>query len=126
LFVAAVTGGRPSSEAIDTFNALLGEARSHRQLCWDRKEFVWRYRGFPDQPASPIWPIAEAAAELLSSSDHSRIRQCSEPDCRWLFLDHSKNHSRRWCDMSICGNRAKARRFHARQSGFSRNDAPAS
>jgi predicted RNA-binding Zn ribbon-like protein len=41
------------------------------------------------------------------------LRVCEKPDCRWLFLDTSKNHSRRWCDMKICGNRMKARRFKA-------------
>lgn len=117
LFLAAISGERPSSEAIETLNASLSEARSRRQLSWDRKDFVWSYRGSPDQPSSLIWPIAEAAAELLSSGDRARIRECSNPSCRWLFLDQSKNHSRRWCDMSVCGNRAKARRFHARERG---------
>jgi len=36
-----------------------------------------------------------------------------ERECRWLFLDTSKNHTRRWCDMKVCGNRIKARRFKA-------------
>jgi predicted RNA-binding Zn ribbon-like protein len=125
LFLAAISGERPSSEAIETVNASLSEARSRRQLSWDRRDFVWRYRGFPDQPASPLWPIAEAAAELLSSGERARIRECSNETCRWLFLDQSKNHSRRWCDMSVCGNRAKARRFHARERGVSHVGAPA-
>jgi predicted RNA-binding Zn ribbon-like protein len=51
---------------------------------------------------------------LLGSSQRGRVRECSEESCRWLFLDHSKNRSRRWCNMQICGNRAKARRFYAR------------
>ena len=117
LFLAAISSERPSSEAIETLNASLSEARSQKRLFWDRKQFVWRYRDFSDQPASPLWPIAEAAAELLSSPDLARVRECSNPGCRWLFLDQSKNHSRRWCDMSVCGNRAKARRFHARERG---------
>jgi predicted RNA-binding Zn ribbon-like protein len=125
LFTAAISGERPPSEAIETLNASLSEARSHQQLFWDRKEFVWRYRSLPDQPVNPIWPIAEAAAELLSSTDRSRIRECSNPACRWLFLDQSKNHSRRWCDMSVCGNRAKAHRFHARGRGIGLKSAPA-
>ena len=125
LFTAAISGERPPSEAIETLNASLSEARSRRQLLWDRKEFVWRYRSLPDQPVNPIWPIAEAAAELLSSTDRARIRECSNPACRWLFLDQSKNHSRRWCDMSVCGNRAKAHRFQARERGIVRKSAPA-
>jgi len=123
LFLAAISGERPPSEAIETLNTTLSEARSRKQLFWDRKQFAWRYRDFSDQPASPLWPIAEAAAELLSSPDSTRIRECSNETCRWLFLDQSKNHSRRWCDMSVCGNRAKARRFHARERGLVRHGA---
>jgi predicted RNA-binding Zn ribbon-like protein len=42
---------------------------------------------------------------------------CEASDCVWLFLDASKNRSRRWCDMNQCGNREKARRFHERAKG---------
>ena len=60
-----------------------------------------------------LWPIALAAAELLTSNDLARVRQCS--GCDWLFLDTSRNHMRRWCQMQACGNRAKVRRFLLRQ-----------
>ena len=43
------------------------------------------------------------------------VRECGASDCAWLFLDTSKNHHRRWCDMTRCGNRAKVRRFYARR-----------
>jgi predicted RNA-binding Zn ribbon-like protein len=61
-----------------------------------------------------IWPIAQAAAELLTSDELRLVRFCEAPDCEWLFLDHSRNGSRRWCDMTTCGNRAKARRHYQR------------
>jgi predicted RNA-binding Zn ribbon-like protein len=61
-----------------------------------------------------LWPIAESAAELLTSQEVSSIRLCEAPDCDWLFLDNSRNRSRRWCDMKICGNREKARRHYRR------------
>jgi predicted RNA-binding Zn ribbon-like protein len=64
----------------------------------------------------PLWDIARAAAELLrSKSDLSRVRECGSDTCEWLFIDKSRNHSRRWCDMNDCGNAAKVRRFRARQ-----------
>jgi len=62
-----------------------------------------------------LWPVALAAAELLTSEeDRPRVKECAADNCNWLFLDMSRNRSRRWCDMKVCGNRAKARRFSAR------------
>jgi predicted RNA-binding Zn ribbon-like protein len=53
-------------------------------------------------------PLAWAALDLLrSSSELARLKQCPPADCRWLFLDYTKNSSRRWCDMATCGDRAK-------------------
>lgn len=63
-----------------------------------------------------LWPVARSAAEVLSSpEDLSRLHQCAAEDCAWLFLDQSRNRSRRWCNMADCGNRAKARRFYAQR-----------
>ena len=62
----------------------------------------------------PLWPVLRSAAALLTSDDIARIRECAAERCAWLFIDHSRNRSRRWCDMRDCGNRAKARRHYAR------------
>ncbi len=61
-----------------------------------------------------LWLIADAAAALLTSPRLALVRQCSGEECTWLFVDTSKNHRRRWCDMRDCGNRAKARRHYER------------
>ena len=58
--------------------------------------------------------IVRSAVELLISEDRSRLRVCAAEDCDWLFVDASRNRSRRWCDMGTCGNRAKMRRYHER------------
>jgi predicted RNA-binding Zn ribbon-like protein len=64
----------------------------------------------------PLWAIARSAADLLRSKDDlPRVRECGSETCEWLFIDKSRNHSRRWCDMNDCGNRAKVRRFRQRQ-----------
>ena len=52
---------------------------------------------------------------LLSGSDLSRIKQCPGDHCGWLFFDTTKNKNRRWCEMEVCGNRAKQRRLRRRQ-----------
>jgi predicted RNA-binding Zn ribbon-like protein len=62
-----------------------------------------------------VWLLALSAGELLMSQALQRVRACDADSCRWLFLDTSRNHTRRWCDMKVCGNRMKARRFQARR-----------
>jgi predicted RNA-binding Zn ribbon-like protein len=52
--------------------------------------------------------------DLCCSPRLAKLRQCSAADCGWIFLDTSKNHSRRWCSMQDCGNREKARRHYQR------------
>jgi len=59
-------------------------------------------------------PVVESAAALLTSPDLSRVRECESETCGWLFIDRSRNRSRRWCDMTVCGNRAKVRRHYQR------------
>jgi predicted RNA-binding Zn ribbon-like protein len=62
--------------------------------------------------------LALAAAELLTGPGISRMRVCEDSDgCGWLFLDQTRNHSRRWCEMESCGNKHKARRHYARVRG---------
>jgi predicted RNA-binding Zn ribbon-like protein len=64
----------------------------------------------------PLWAIARSAAQLRrSKEDLSRVRECGSATCEWLFIDKSRNHTRRWCDMNDCGNVAKVRRYRARQ-----------
>jgi predicted RNA-binding Zn ribbon-like protein len=60
--------------------------------------------------------LAQSALDLLLAEDTPRLHACASDTCRWLFLDTSKNRTRRWCDMKTCGNRAKARRYNAAHS----------
>jgi len=62
---------------------------------------------------SILWPIVRSFADLVTTVDRNRLKQCS--NCGYLFVDNSKNKSRRWCSMEICGNRVKARR-HAKKT----------
>ncbi|WP_374229125.1 CGNR zinc finger domain-containing protein [Ktedonobacter sp. SOSP1-52] len=56
-------------------------------------------------------PIVRSAAELLTSSERSLVRECASATCSWLFVDRTKNHRRRWCTTTGCGNVAKIRRY---------------
>jgi predicted RNA-binding Zn ribbon-like protein len=61
-----------------------------------------------------LWPVARSAADTLTSGDLKRVRRCARQGCDWLFVDTSKNRSRRWCSMSMCGSRVKAGRYYRR------------
>jgi predicted RNA-binding Zn ribbon-like protein len=60
--------------------------------------------------------VTIAALSLLKDRPARRIKTCAAYDCGWKFLDQSKNLSRRWCDMAVCGNVAKARRYRVRNT----------
>jgi predicted RNA-binding Zn ribbon-like protein len=59
--------------------------------------------------------LALAALRLTEREDLDRLRQCHDEHCGWLFLDRSKNASRRWCSSADCGNRTRARRHAERR-----------
>jgi predicted RNA-binding Zn ribbon-like protein len=60
--------------------------------------------------------VTAAALSLLKDFPVARIKTCAAPDCGWKFMDQSKNRSRRWCDMAVCGNLAKARQYRVRNN----------
>lgn len=62
----------------------------------------------------PLWPIVRSAVDLLVSDELERVKMCAADGCSYLFLDTTRNGSRRWCSMQLCGNRTKARRFQER------------
>jgi predicted RNA-binding Zn ribbon-like protein len=75
--------------------------------------WLWSVRASPVEAA--LGPIALAAVKLFTEGDFHRIRECGGHACGWLFYDRSKNNRRRWCEMEVCGNRAKQRRLAARR-----------
>lgn len=79
--------------------------------------YVWTWTPREAPIEALLGPIALSALATLSQADLSRIKQCEGEKCGWLFFDTTKNKSRRWCEMEICGNRAKQRRHSARQRG---------
>ncbi len=73
----------------------------------------WQVRASPVEAA--LGPVALAAVRLFTEGDFQRLRECEGHACGWLFYDRSKNNRRRWCEMEVCGNRAKQRRLAARR-----------
>ena len=98
-------------------NRALREALPNLSLDLHGKSLVWHWRQDGTALASPLWPIARAAADLLTAATPTPVRECDGAQCTWLFLDFSRGRSRRWCSMASCGNRAKARRHYHRGKG---------
>lgn len=112
LFSRIAAGNDPERADLAELNAALAESLPHRRIARRASDYRWDWReGGLDRV---IWPVALSAAELLVSSDRDRVRECAGHPCGWLFIDTSRNRSRRWCSMEICGNRAKARRHYQR------------
>jgi predicted RNA-binding Zn ribbon-like protein len=105
------------SEVLATLERYFAQAFAARRLTAKEGGLAWSWRPSNQQSnqlAAPLCLLAAESAEFLLSGQVKLLRSCASDACRWLFLDTSKNHTRRWCDMKICGNRMKARRFQAR------------
>jgi predicted RNA-binding Zn ribbon-like protein len=113
-FAAIAAGRRVPMRDLMAVNHAIRESLSRLEVASRAGGFSWQWATHPDALDQILWPIARSAAELLTSSDLERVRLCAGPGCGWLFLDRSRNRSRKWCDMSDCGNRAKARRHYER------------
>ncbi len=115
VFYAALEGDDPPATSIKLLERYFREARDSQHLFWDGDKLAWELAQSPALAELPLWMLSLSIAELLTSDEMHKLRACRNDECQWLFLDTSKNHTRRWCDMKICGNRMKARRFKAQQ-----------
>ncbi len=112
---SAIAEKRPvPASPLSILNSYIQEAASQARLVQVGGRFEWQFVHLTSL-SSLLWPIARAAADLLTSDQLSMVRTCSSPTCKWFFLDTSKNHHRRWCSMQSCGNRAKVRKFYAKR-----------
>ena len=107
---------RIRADAVLEINRVLGRSAGTRRL--DRHADGGFLRAFVptgDAFAGLMIPIVESAADSLVNGELSRVRQCADARCHRVFLDCTKNGLRRWCDMGVCGNRAKAARHRAKE-----------
>ena len=112
-FYAMLDGRRSSTAALGVLEVFFRNAARHQTLSASGERFNWEWVRPSESSELPLWVLSCSAEKLITSEGMQRVRACGNPGCRWLFLDTSKNHTRRWCDMKICGNRMKARRFKA-------------
>lgn len=114
VFSSIVAGSRAPSDSLSILNRqtfrLIGQTKF--SLSSGHVERFWA--GADDALDRVLWPVAWSVFDLLSGSEVERVRECENTDCHWLFVDRSRNRSRRWCDMRQCGNIIKARRHYRR------------
>jgi predicted RNA-binding Zn ribbon-like protein len=113
LFRGYAYGDSSDLGALEMLNGQLSAVMAQRRLQPLDSGFYWEWGGSPDDPERPLWPVLLSASELLTSDDLRRVRQC--PNCGWLFVDTSRNHTRRWCSMDFCGSEVKSRRQYQRK-----------
>lgn len=106
----------PAPEDVAAISAEAAQAMANARVVRHGDGYAWEWPETEDL-ARPLWPIARDAADVLTSeAERDRLRECASDSCAWIFVDRTKNGSRRWCDMSGCGNRAKVRAFRERQA----------
>jgi predicted RNA-binding Zn ribbon-like protein len=120
VFSDLAAGRQAREEPLVLLEGSLKRALGRRRLVRAGTAFAWRWAPGEEALDAMLLPVVHSAGELLTSQEHARLRECAADNCAWLFLDRSRNGTRRWCDMTVCGNRSKARRFYERSRRFPR------
>lgn len=114
---SAAAAGRAAAAAIDDIDLPLATALGQLHLAPKRGAgATWEWRDADQRLDAPLWPVAWSAAVLLTGAEAASIRVCAGTDCGWVYVDRSRNHLRRWCEMETCGTREKSRRRAARHA----------
>lgn len=114
-FAALADSKISATDDLALINEALPLAYSRPEIVMNGERYALRWRADEKGLDSILWPILRSTARLLTEGDHERIKQCADDrGCGYLFFDTTRNRSRRWCDMSSCGNRAKSQRHYAR------------
>ena len=117
IFSAIARDERPSQVDLSMFNKTLVKALKNSRITNDEQGYSWSWQNIEASLESMLWPIARETADLLTSQEINQIGECADDrGCGYLFIDTSRNHSRRWCSMEACGNRAKAQRHYQKIS----------
>lgn len=117
LFSAVAHGEKADDSDFSRFNRYLNEAYAKSQISPSDDGLPWTWQNSETSLDRMLWPILREAANLITSQDIKRVGECADDrGCGYLYLDTSRNHSRRWCSMESCGNRAKAQRHYQKIS----------
>jgi len=112
----ALAERRDITEALrDELVAVHARSLAFAEIKFFDQAFIWAWDPRRDVEAAILGPITLSALSLLMEKDLSRTKRCEGKECGWLFFDATKNKSRRWCEMRVCGNRAKVRAARRRK-----------
>jgi predicted RNA-binding Zn ribbon-like protein len=118
VFAPVADGARPGVADVAAINDELALAMSHARVVAAGEGYALGWEEPVTRGAvhldAPLWPIVRSAMELLVEADLERVGECESDTCGFLFLDVTRNRSRRWCDTKVCGNRARVRRHRSR------------
>ncbi len=114
VFDATARSKAPAPADLQALNALLATLPARTTLKRERTGFAWDIDMRGSTALAQMAPVLWSAGDLLTGGKLDKVRRCANPECGWLFLDDSRAGKRRWCSMSSCGNRAKARRHYHR------------
>src|SRR5436309_10472500 len=111
---AKAEGGAVAREDLADIEAEHARAGSFARLSWAGEGYRWSLDPSAAALDAAMQPLVESAVSLLTSAKLERLRRCGNSTCYWLFIDETRNHSRRWCEMASCGNIVKVRRHRER------------
>lgn len=112
LFHAQAERCEPQPDDLALLGGFLAEAAPRVALARIDGGYAWRIGEAGATLAGLLSPVLWSATDLLGGARLAKVKRCANDACQWLFIDDSKNGSRRWCSMSSCGNRAKAYRHY--------------
>ena len=105
---------KPRPEDLVAINDALARAPARNHLVPTAEGYGWSVASFAPRAACLLAPVLWSVGDLLAAPRRLHVRCCSNEKCRWVFVDDSRAGTRRWCNMSACGNRAKAQRHYIR------------
>jgi predicted RNA-binding Zn ribbon-like protein len=114
VFARRVAGKPPAADDLAIVNTFVAGTFSAARLTADGNRLVLDTGSAAAVLEQPLAPVVRAAVDLLTSEQAALVGSCADDTCGWVFLDTTRNRTRRWCDMKECGNRAKVRRFRSR------------
>jgi predicted RNA-binding Zn ribbon-like protein len=116
IFSSIAKDTSPLIKDIAKFNKKLSQMMRQSKLEFTESGVAWDVKGNKDSLDGMLNSVIQSVFMLLTSNELNRVKICAdERGCGWLFFDQSKNRSRRWCDMTDCGNLAKQKRFYGRK-----------
>ena len=124
IFTSIFEKKAPGKKDLAMLNEAFSKTMAQMKIVHTGSGFTWEADSPKDNLDGLLIAITRSASDLLISESLTKVKRCTDSDCSWFFLDTSKNRSRRWCDMTDCGNRAKASRFYKRKQNTINTSTP--